>query len=148
MGVHGCSIPPPSLSPGSALPRTVPASGPRWCCDATVCLVTLFTREDVLLTIGSRMHATSLMSFRQKFSNLPTQYTITVNCAWTREKVGKAEKIYAFMLADSDSIISLNFGNCYFSWFVYAQTANHSLRRQSPPWKGHWPDFPSKERRK
>ncbi len=115
--MHGYSSPPPSPSTGSALPRTVPASGPRWCCDATVCLITLFTREDVLLTKGS-----SLMSFRQKSSNLPTHFTITVNCAWTRKKVGKAARIYAFMLADSDSIVSLNFVKCYFSWFVYTQT--------------------------
>lgn len=85
---------------------------------------------------------------RQKSSNLPTRYTFSVHCAWIGKKAGKAERIYAFMVADSDSIISLKYCNCYFSWLVYSETANHSVRGQSLPWKGQWMDFGQGERRK
>lgn len=87
-----------------------------------------------------------LMSFRQKSPNVPTRYTISVYCVWTKRKIGKAEKIYAFMLAESDSIIFLNFGNCYFSWFTYSQSASNCSRRQAPLLKGHWSHFPWKEK--
>lgn len=72
-----------------------------------------------------------LMSFRQKSPNVPTRYTISVYCVWTKRKIGKAEKIYAFMLAESDSIIFLNFCNCCFSWFTYSQSASNCSRTSS-----------------
>lgn len=54
------------------------------------------------------------MSFGQKPSNLPAHRTSLVRSVRTEKKVGRAGRIYAFMLADSDSIISLSFGNCCF----------------------------------
>lgn len=54
------------------------------------------------------------MSFGQKSSNLSAHRTSLVRSARTEKKAGRAGRIYAFMLADSDSIISLNFGNCCF----------------------------------
>lgn len=134
--MHDCSLPPPSLRPHSAQPRTLPSSGPKWCFNDTVCLTSLFPREAVPLSICSCMHDTSQISFRQKSLNLPTHYTILVCCASTRKKmseksegkkVGEAGRIYAFMLTNSESIISLNFGNCCFSWFVYSQTAKKTI---------------------
>lgn len=55
-----------------------------------------------------------LMSFGQKSSSLPAHRTSLVCSARTEKKAGGAGRIYAFVLADTDSIISLNFGNCCF----------------------------------
>lgn len=105
-------------------------------------LMTLYMPFDFVYHRGCSSHnrflhaCHILMSCGQKSSNVPTHYTISVYCVWTKKKMGKAERIYACMLAESDSIISLNFSNCYFSWFAYSQTASNS----------HWSNFPGKEK--
>ena len=140
------SLHPHPWAQGSALPRTLLSSGPRWCLHDSEHVLTFFFFS-IKGCSPARMPPDGRAS-RQKSSNLPTRYTFSVHCAWIGKKAGKAERIYAFMLADSDSIISLKYCNCYFSWLVYSETANHSVRGQSLPWKGQWMDFGQGERRK
>lgn len=130
--------------PRSASQRTLSSPGSTYSTIKDRALMTLDMPSDFVYQRGCSPHNRLLhahhilMSFRQNTLNVRTHYTISVYYVFTKKKVGKAEMIYALLPTDSDSIISLNFGNCYLSWFhADSHTAGNALRRQSPSLKCH-----------